>query len=43
MITHSFSGVTGGSYLKWLDEQTRISKSLRGGVMWPSGDTYATY
>lgn len=43
VITHSFIGATGGPYPEGLDKQTRISKILKGAVIWPSTDTDATH
>lgn len=33
VVTHSFSGMTGGTSLEGLDKQTCASKGLRGGVV----------
>lgn len=33
VVTHSFSGMTGGTSLQGLDKQTRVSNGLKGGVI----------
>ncbi|KAI0109865.1 alpha/beta-hydrolase [Daldinia grandis] len=33
VVTHSFSGMTGGTALEGLDKETRASKGLKGGVI----------
>lgn len=33
VVTHSFSGMTGGTALEGLDKETSLSKGLKGGVV----------